>query len=101
MNNEQKLELKLKESYAREEFLENELRELGRRKFHYFNEEECWIFQEEGDNYLDSLCCPVIIAPERLVEIRNLLTTIDTTEELKSLVTEHDLKNLKDMLEDK
>ena len=76
MTNEQKLELKLIESYKYEEHLENELRVLRRTKFLSFAEEECWVFQEDGENYLDNLCCPVVISPNRLIEIRETLQEV-------------------------
>lgn len=66
-----KLRIKLDESYKREEILENNLRELRRDQFRFFNDEECWVFQEGEDNYLDSLVCPVVIRAAYLKDLIN------------------------------
>lgn len=55
--------IRKEESYRHEDFLSAENKELRRTKFKNFNEEECWIFNEDGDNYLRSLICPVCISP--------------------------------------
>ncbi|TVU79900.1 hypothetical protein FQP85_22170 [Pseudoalteromonas neustonica] len=55
-------------SYRRVEQERDELRIL---KFKKFNEEECWLYQGDGNDYLESLVCPVVISPEKLIDIIN------------------------------
>lgn len=55
-------------SYRRVEQERDELRVL---KFKKFNEEECWLYQGNGNDYLESLVCPVVISPEKLIDIIN------------------------------
>lgn len=49
--------------------LHAEIVDLKIEKFRRFNEEECWIYQEDGDNYLESLVCPVVISAKKLIEL--------------------------------
>tara|TARA_R110000822_G_scaffold58228_5_gene145758 strand:+ start:1798 stop:2286 length:489 start_codon:yes stop_codon:yes gene_type:complete len=56
-------------SYRKVEEERDELRIL---KFKRFNEEECWLYRGDGEDYLDSLVCPVVISPERLITIKNM-----------------------------
>jgi hypothetical protein len=61
------------------ELMEAMARELGRaneeiiklrmQKFAYFNEEECWIYQGDGTDELESLVCPVLISAKDLIEL--------------------------------
>ena len=55
-------------SYRRVEQERDELRIL---KFKKFNDEECWLYQGDGNDYLESLVCPVVISPEKLIDIIN------------------------------
>lgn len=55
-------------SYRRIEQERDELRIL---KFKKFNDEECWLYQGDGNDYLESLVCPVVISPEKLIYIIN------------------------------
>lgn len=55
-------------SYRRVEEERDELRVL---KFKKFNEEEYWLYQGDGNDYLESLVCPVVISPEKLIDIIN------------------------------
>lgn len=48
-------------------YTENQI--LKTKKFHHFNDEDCWIYQEGGNNNLKSLVCPVIISAEFAIEI--------------------------------
>jgi hypothetical protein len=45
---------------------------LSAKTFARFSSEECWIYQGEGDE-LESLVCPVVIAPRVLHELRTQL----------------------------
>ena len=44
---------------------------LNVKQFKAFNGEECWIWQGDGSDHLESLCCPVVIHPIDLREIIN------------------------------
>lgn len=55
-------------SYRR---VEQERDELKILKFKKFNDEECWLYQGDGNDYLESLVCPVVISPEKLIDIIN------------------------------
>ena len=39
------------------------------QRFARFNEEECWIFQDDGEDYLESLVCPVVTTKDKLIEL--------------------------------
>lgn len=53
--------------YATENFrLKSEIKELKDRRFVRFNNEECWIFQGDGTDNLESLVCPVVVRPDVL-----------------------------------
>lgn len=43
-----------------------EIRELKQTQFRWFNNEECWIWQGDGSDHLESLACPVVISPKDL-----------------------------------
>lgn len=49
--------------------LQKENAQLFITRFKSFNNEECWIYQEDGDNYLESLSCPVVISAQKLMEL--------------------------------
>lgn len=38
-------------------------------KFKRFNNEECWIFQDNDEDHLKSLVCPVVISASKLSEL--------------------------------
>lgn len=38
-------------------------------KFKRFNNEECWIFQDDDEDHLESLVCPVVISASKLSEL--------------------------------
>lgn len=40
-----------------------------REIFKTFGNDECWIFQDDGNDYPESLSCPVVMAPEKLREL--------------------------------
>lgn len=55
------------------------VRELNIKQFRRFNEEECWIWQGDGSDYLESLVCPVVISArdlQPLVKLRDELKLI-------------------------
>lgn len=43
--------------------------ELKRKVFCHFNDDECWIFQDDGHDYPESLSCPVVMSAEKLREL--------------------------------
>ena len=49
--------------------LEDKVRDLETRRFRTFNDDECWIWQGDGSDYLESLSCPVVISPHDLRKI--------------------------------
>lgn len=48
---------------------EEELAAEKTKRFARFNEEECWLFQDDGEDHLESLVCPVVISPYKLQEL--------------------------------
>lgn len=56
-------------SYRAEERLLKELSESNRFWFRRFHDDECWIYQEGEENWLESLVCPVVIKPTTLIDI--------------------------------
>jgi DNA repair exonuclease SbcCD ATPase subunit len=63
--------------------LKREVKELLSKKFSRFANEECWIYQGDGEDHLESLVCPVVISASRLLEIEKqrdeLLATLKRT----------------------
>lgn len=51
--------------------LQDTVETLREQKFARFSNEECWIYQEDGDNKLDTLVCPVVISPRTLQKLIN------------------------------
>lgn len=50
--------------------------ELRTKRFARFNNEDCWIYDSEMDNHLESLVCPVVISPQKLMEFERLLRPV-------------------------
>lgn len=65
----QHLHMRLSESYKQEEWLEEENRELRRTRLKNFNKEEYWIFMDDGEDYPESLVCPVTMSASKLREL--------------------------------
>ena len=72
--------IKKEEAYRQEDqkaFIEEikrlhmEIRHLKDTKFHRFNNEDRWIYQGDGTDNLESLSCPVVIAPKILMDFVN------------------------------
>ena len=74
------LKQRLKDSFRREKLLQDRITELQRTTFARFNEEEYWIFQDDGEDYPESLVCPVVISADKL---REFLDNREILEELK------------------
>ena len=45
------------------------IKTLRYEKMKHFNNEECWIFQKDGGNQIESLSCPIVIYPNDLINI--------------------------------
>ncbi len=55
--------------------LKAEVAELKNKKFVRFNNEECWIYQGDGDDHLESLVCPVVISADKLLDMQAAITS--------------------------
>ncbi|PHS64374.1 MAG: hypothetical protein COB09_08345 [Thalassobium sp.] len=64
-------------AYANEQRLDNDNLELRRRIFARFNEDECWIFQDDGHDYPESLVCPVVMSAGKLRELVEARSELD------------------------
>lgn len=49
--------------------------ELRLLKFARFNNEDCWLYQGDDNDHLESLVCPVVISAPKLIEILERNTT--------------------------
>ncbi|MER2492361.1 hypothetical protein [Catenovulum sediminis] len=58
---------------------ESQISDLRAIKFQRFHDKECWIWQGDGEDYPESLGCPVVMKPEHL---REMLAKIETFEEI-------------------
>ncbi len=66
---EQKLEAAeqaLKSAEDRVDAYKLHVDEMRETQFRRFNNEECWIYQGDGEDYPESLICPVVISAEQL-----------------------------------
>lgn len=59
----------IEKAYRQIDALTAEVAKLREQKFARFANEECWIYQGDGTDHLESLVCPVVIVPEKLLEI--------------------------------
>jgi len=51
--------------------LELEVEQLKAEKFRRFGNQDCWMYQGDGEDHLETLVCPVVIAPHKLIEIES------------------------------
>jgi hypothetical protein len=42
---------------------------LRTERFRNFNNDECWVYQGDGEDHLESLVCPVVISAQKLIEL--------------------------------
>ena len=49
--------------------LKQQIDELLSKKFTRFANYECWIYQGDGEDHLESLVCPVVISASQLLQI--------------------------------
>lgn len=56
----------LKSAEIRVDAWKEEVDEMRETQFRRFNNEECWIYQGDGEDYPESLICPVVISAEQL-----------------------------------
>ena len=66
-----KQKLKKEHAFKRERYLIAENLELKQKTFAYYNDEEYWIFQDDGEDYAESLVCPVVMSA---TQFRRLLS---------------------------
>ena len=85
----EKEKIRKKESYRTEERLEEENRELRRKVFRQFGEEEYWIFSDDGEDYVESLVCPSVMSAAKL---RELVKARAERDELLKNQAKHDLE---------
>lgn len=78
----EKLTIALEASYKTEERLESDLRELRRKQFRRFDDDEYWIFMDDGEDYPESLICPVVISAQ---QFRDFMSLRDKLEDLKEV----------------
>jgi len=53
-----------------------EVEQLRAIKFQRFNNEDCWIYQGDGEDHLESLVCPVVVSPQKLIEFAETITQL-------------------------
>jgi len=75
------LRLVLAESYQHNKFLQQQLDEMRNKRFWHFNDEENWLWDAGGNNYLDSLVCPVLISADDMRDIRDAAKLLVTATE--------------------
>lgn len=71
--------------------LQSEVDALKRKKFARFNDDECWIYQGDGEDHFESLVCPVVISVAQLAErdARTLRMAAERCAELGARFYEH------------
>lgn len=50
-------------------FKDKEIEKLRRIKMSRFSNEDCWIYQGDGEDHLESLSCPVVVYPHVLMDL--------------------------------
>ncbi|GAB1102152.1 hypothetical protein [Shewanella algae] len=78
----EQLRLLLAESYRHNEQLQKALDEQRIRRFWSFGDEEHWLWDSEGNNYLDSLVCPIVISANDMRAIRDAARKLDACVEI-------------------
>jgi len=69
MDSEYNLKLRMKRLEDANTILLDQIDELKQRQFAQFNNEDCWIWQGDGDDQLHTLVCPVVISAAELQAI--------------------------------
>jgi hypothetical protein len=77
VRNNTKFELSNKDIIEENKRLAAENTQLRVDRFKRFNGDECWIYDEHGENHLESLVCPVVIKADVL---RNIISNNDKTD---------------------
>lgn len=73
-------EEKYKEVLKLLERSQNQVASLSGLKMKLYHEDECWIWNMDGDNYIDSLACPITMYPNQLQGILMELVDIVTSD---------------------
>lgn len=63
------LTFRLNSAMRMTQFNLRDLDELRAKKFARFKNEECWIYQGDGQDHLESLVCPVVIDAKILLKL--------------------------------
>ena len=64
--------MKKEHAFKREQYLIDENLELRRVTFREYNEEEFWIFQDDGEDYSESIVCPVVMSAKQFRRLMHL-----------------------------
>jgi uncharacterized coiled-coil protein SlyX len=58
--------------------LQAEVEQLRAIKFQRFNNQDCWIYQGDGEDHLESLVCPVVVSPQKMMELQARIQQLET-----------------------
>ena len=50
---------------------QSEIDALKVKKFARFNNDDCWLYQGDEDDHLESLACPVVLSPQQIIDLRD------------------------------
>lgn len=78
--------------------LEAEVAELRAVKFRRFNNEDCWIYQCDGDDHMESLVCPVVMSAKQAMEFEKAQQRVAELERSRDAWEKHynEMANKKD-----
>lgn len=62
--------------------LEAEVAELRAIKFRRFSNGDCWIYQGDGEDHLESLVCPVVMSAQQVMEFEKAQSRVAELEQL-------------------
>lgn len=77
--------------------LQAQVEELKQKTFARFATEECWIYQGDGSDGLDSLTCPIVVSVRKLYE-RDAAIWMEAAEVCKTVICEGS-SNIDDCIE--
>tara|TARA_B100000965_G_scaffold406093_2_gene443125 strand:- start:2896 stop:3282 length:387 start_codon:yes stop_codon:yes gene_type:complete len=63
-------------SYKQEKILQREVDELRKQRFRYYNDEEYIIFMDDGEDYPESMVCPVVMSADQFRELYSARETM-------------------------
>lgn len=56
-------------SYKQERILQREVDKLRKQRFRYYDDEEYIIFMDDGEDYPESMVCPVVMSADQFREL--------------------------------